>query len=101
MFRYHATSLKLITQIWFQNRRQKPKLLKKTVEQRTREVLEEATKQTEAEQAQRLQGQHPMQKSPMPPQQESGSVPSTPRTLHGASNSTESSPTQAKTRSPY
>jgi hypothetical protein len=75
-------------------------LLKKTVEQRTREVLEEATKQTEAEQAQRLQSE-PIQSSPLQMQRENSQIPSTPRRAR-MSSSTESTPTQARgTSSPY
>jgi hypothetical protein len=70
--------------------------LKKTVEQRTREVLEEATKQTEAEQAQRTQS------SPIPFQREESQAPSTPLVHQRASSSTENTPTQARlSASPY
>src|SRR5579862_1281551 len=64
MFRCVSILLSSNTKIWFQNRRQKAKLLKKTVEQRTREVLEEATKKTEAEQAQRLHQSETVSVSP-------------------------------------
>lgn len=75
--------------------------MKKTVEQRTREVLEEATKQTEAEQAQRLQGVN-TEGSPRQIQREECQVPSTPRTAQKSSSSTESTPTQLQLHSsPY
>jgi hypothetical protein len=91
----------LLIQIWFQNRRQKAKLLKKTVEQRTREVLEEATKRTEAEQAQRVHT-HTTQ-SPVQLQSESSQTPSTPKTFHQrALSSNENTPTQQQlSASPY
>src|SRR5277367_6186548 len=74
-------------------------MLKKTVEQRTREVLEAATKQTEAEQAQKLQ-EETNQKSPQEMRRENSHSPSTPR--HNPSISTESTPTQPRTNpSPY
>ena len=71
------------------------------MEQRTREVLEEATKQTEAEQAQRLQGAKD-QSSPFITQREDTQIPSTPRTVQNASSSAESTPTQRQSNlSPY
>jgi hypothetical protein len=75
-------------------------MLKKSVEQRTREVLEEATKQTEAEQAQKLQ-KDPVQRSPKSRSPRS-SAPTTPVVGPKSSSSTENTPTQppAKT-SPY
>ena len=70
------------------------------MEQRTREVLEEATKQTEAEQAQRLHGE-PLQSSPVQMQRENSQIPSTPRGGR-MSSSTESTPTQVRgNTSPY
>jgi hypothetical protein len=76
-------------------------MLKKTVEQRTREVLEAATKQTEAEQAQKLQGET-IQSSPQQIQHENSQSPSTPRGTQNPSSSAESTPTQTRTNiSPY
>ena len=76
-------------------------MLKKTVEQRTREVLEAATKQTEAEQAQKLQ-EETSQSSPLKIQPENSNSPSTPRGTHNPSTSTESTPTQPRANtSPY
>ena len=76
-------------------------MLKKTVEQRTREVLEAATKQTEAEQAQKLQ-EEACQSSPPQIQHENNNSPSTPPGTHNPSTSAESTPTQPRTNiSPY
>lgn len=86
--------------IWFQNRRQKAKLLKKTVEQRTREVLEEATKKTEAEQAQKLQHVDASTSSPRALVRDES--PSTPPRGQKSPASTENTPTQAReSNSPY
>jgi hypothetical protein len=99
-FRFGSLPL-LLTQIWFQNRRQKAKLLKKTVEQRTREVLEEATKRTEAEQAQRVHTQ--TMESPVQLQSENTQGPSTPQAFHQrARSSNENTPNQQRlSASPY
>ena len=71
------------------------------MEQRTREVLEAATKQTEAEQAQRYH-EETSQGSPQQIQRESSNSPSTPRGTQNPSTSTESTPTQPRTNSsPY
>jgi hypothetical protein len=76
-------------------------MLKKTVEQRTREVLEAATKQTEAEQAQKLQGEA-IQGSPQQIKRENSQSPSTPRETQNPSSSTEYTPTQPQSHiSPY
>jgi hypothetical protein len=75
-------------------------MLKKSVEQRTREVLEEATKQTEAEQAQKLQ-RDSVQRSPKTRSSRS-TAPTTPIVGPKSSSSTENTPTQPPTKiSPY
>jgi hypothetical protein len=76
-------------------------VLKKSVEQRTREVLEEATKQTEAEQAQRLHDAEASSSSPTVPH--SAESPATPtRGGQRSPDSAEATPTQTREcKSPY
>jgi len=75
-------------------------MLKKSVEQRTREVLEEATKQTEAEQAQKFQNET-VQKTPNA-QSERSSAPTTPVVGPKRQSSTENpSAHPAAHTSPY
>jgi len=75
-------------------------MLKKSVERRTREVLEEATKRTEAEQAQKLQNET-VQQSPNT-QSERPSAPTTPVVGSKRQNSTENTSTHPPAQtSPY